>query len=338
MHKDEAVETDLYLTKIMHNLQFDFEKHDQGRLCNSVKQFTEILRNKLEEKRPIYERMKCIHMDDPNLNLGCPLKIKFGCEILNNEHIKAEYLGCLNINDKNTTAGDGTHLFDIFINESQCTSTVFSNDENNSDLTNEERSENIIKLNSNEHLQQFQQDIIQLGESIRSECHGMNLIGFKKHQHGVCCVARYETKGLLIDLIPIVRLSKLVPQEIPCPTIFNHLGTNYQTERYLDLIEYSCSETDLYISSGTERLPGAWSLNSIYRENEVLKRLPPEARKTLAIVTYILRMFIMDNSMEIDPNDPQFLLLPQVNFHYAHFADCLFQLVFHCLFTNEFHF
>ena len=296
------------------------ETYDSDMLCNTIENFAKSLCIKLKEKRPIYKKIDYMNLNDVNIQTGRPLKYHFGFEIgLNAKQINVDYLGCRNIDNKDTSTGDGTHLFDIFTTDMHWATKELDklcDTKDQSSVLSDPKEEGYTKLSSDKVLKIFQEDVLQFGEIVGSEMEQeFKLIGLRKHKQGVCVAMLYKSEGILIDLFPVVCLPTLCSQGKPMEARYNDFEPNYQAKRYMELNGFNGSGSDLYLIGETDRVPGSWHLTSIYRDHWVIKRLQTEhtkARVALGITKYLLNMYILENTAEVDPYDSNFEPVQQV--------------------------
>ena len=319
VHENELQYNDVkrLLEILSDKLKHDLETFYDSSVAKYIESFAKALCFKLKSKRPIYDRVNYIKIDDPDLPVGCPLKVTIGFEIVfDSNKVRAKYSKCLNVQNKMTSSGDGARCFDIFTNDPSLGSMEHMCDLNIERLKNSDEKRD-TRICSSKLLKQFQEDVIELGDIVRSELqhdeHTPKIIGFKKHDRGVYTLMKKGSEGIIIDLFPMLCLSKFFSLGNQNPEN-EQFGPNYQAAQYMAVNGYTCSDTDLYMSVEPYLPAENWCLDTLYRENELLKRLPLRVKNALKVAKYILRSKVHENRAEIDPADHNYVQLLQVNY------------------------
>ena len=300
-------------TRLSNKIDLDYATFDQGRLKIVLEDyFVNIFRNEMVKKRDIYKDMKYWPCGSlfANLRVGRPLEADIAFEIiLDKDLLRVEYLKCLDINSKETNE-EGTHLFCILTKDPKWLKWKDINDIS---------PEPYMKIRADVILENFQEDVKACGEEIERELadqlekdglkEKLTMIGFKMHRRGVCAVLKYkgpnESEGLLIDLVPMLRLPHLYHPKYPSKLLYEVHKPRYQADRYRETMkcEQDCFKTDLFLLNELDKpynqLDGDWSLSTSSIDHELLKLLSEKVKGAFRVVKFILQMYIVENRQEI---------------------------------------
>ena len=306
-------------------LRIEYDTYDGGSLKIVLEEyFVKIFCQEMEKQNDIYKGMNYWSCGSlfANLRVGRPLEADIAFELKLDENLlKVEYVKCLDIDSKKTI-GEGTHLFCIYTQDQTWFRFKDANDSS---------SNSYIKIRSDVVLKTFQNDVVECMEDInrvlqndleKNSLKGkLELIGFKKHRRGVCAVLMYQGvagyEGLLIDLVPILRLPNIPHPNDSSRVIYDVHAPRYQADRYREAMTCESSlKTDLFLLNELDKpynqLGGAWSLTTSSIDHELLKLLPDDVKHGFRVVKFILQMYILEDRPEIRKTDPNFIFISAV--------------------------